>query len=180
MGAMTTDNRTNGPTPEQIEAAAKAMYGRDLARSKEAYPDRPNFWAKDRPTYAEHAALAIAAADAVVTVDAREHLHAKCDCVPDLGPAHCHLCSNERGAPVPWPECSAVAPVVTVDGLQERIEDTLAYYQCRETNPKADHPSMGYHAFSEEQREFLRARKSEAAAEIVRMILALLRGGGRG
>ena len=115
----------------RVEAAAKAMYGRDLARSKEAYPDRPNFWAKDRPTYAEHAALAIAAADAVVTVD----------------------------------------------GLQERIEDTLAYYQCRETNPKADHPSMGYHAFSEEQREFLRARKSEAAAEIVRMILALLRGG---
>ena len=67
--------------------------------------------------------------------------------------------------------------VVTVDGLQERIEDTLAYYQCRETNPKADHPSMGYHAFSEEQREFLRARKSEAAAEIVRTILAILRGG---
>lgn len=75
---------------------------------------------------------------------------------------------------------AAADAVVTVDGLQERIEDTLAYYQCRETNPKADHPSMGYHAFSEEQREFLRARKSEAAAEIVRMILALLRGGGRG
>ena len=75
---------------------------------------------------------------------------------------------------------AAADAAVTVDGLQERIEDTLAYYQCRETNPKADHPSMGYHAFSEEQREFLRARKSEAAAEIVRMILALLRGGGRG
>lgn len=53
----------------RVEAAAKAMYGRDLARSKEAYPDRPNFWAKDRPTYAEHAALALAAADAVVTVE---------------------------------------------------------------------------------------------------------------
>lgn len=73
-------------------------------------------------------------------------------------------------------DLTAADAVVTVDGLQERIEDTLAYYQCRETNPKADHPSMGYHAFSEEQREFLRARKSEAAAEIVRMILALLRG----
>lgn len=75
---------------------------------------------------------------------------------------------------------AAADAAVTVDGLQERIEDTLAYYQCRETNPKADHPSMGYHAFSEEQREFLRARKSEAAAEIVRMILALLRGGDGG
>jgi hypothetical protein len=40
--------------------------------------------------------------------DARERLHAKCDCVPDLGPAHCHLCGNEQGSPVPWPECSAV------------------------------------------------------------------------
>ena len=65
---------------------------------------------------------------------------------------------------------AAADAVVTVDGLQERIEDTLAYYQCRETNPKADHPSMGYHAFSEEQREFLRERKAEAAAEIVRII----------
>ena len=46
------------------------------------------------------------------TVDAREHLHAKCDCVPDLGPAHCHLCGNERGTPVPWPECSAVTPLL--------------------------------------------------------------------
>ena len=72
---------------------------------------------------------------------------------------------------------AAADAVVTVDGLQERIEDTLAYYQCRETNPKADHPSMGYHAFYEEQREFLRERKAEAAAEIVRMILTLLRGG---
>ena len=65
---------------------------------------------------------------------------------------------------------AAADAVVTVDGLQERIEDTLAYYQCRETNPKADHPYMGYHAFSEEQREWLRSKKSEAAAEIVRII----------
>lgn len=115
----------------RVTAAAKAMWGRDIEKSKEFYPERPSMWAKERPAYAEYAALALAAADAVVTVD----------------------------------------------GLQERIEDTLAYYQCRETNPKADHPSMGYHAFSEEQREWLRSKKSEAAAEIVRMILALLRGG---
>ena len=66
---------------------------------------------------------ALAAADAVVTVDAREHLHAKCDCVPDLGPAHCHLCSNERGAPVPWPECSAVATGVTVEMIAKVLAD---------------------------------------------------------
>lgn len=39
--------------------------------------------------------------------DAREHLHAKCDCVPDLGPAHCHLCTGE-GSPVRWEDCEAV------------------------------------------------------------------------
>lgn len=57
--------------------------------------------------------------------------------------------------------------------LEDQVADTLAYYQCRETNPKADHPRMGYHAFSEDQREHLKAQKAEAAAEIVRMMLAV-------
>ena len=34
--------------------------------------------------------------------DPREVAHIECDCVPDLGPSHCHLCSERRGAPVPW------------------------------------------------------------------------------
>lgn len=42
--------------------------------------------------------------------DAREHLHAKCDCVPDLGPAHCHLCTG-KGAPVKWEDCEAVREI---------------------------------------------------------------------
>ena len=42
--------------------------------------------------------------------DARDHLHAKCDCVPDLGPAHCHLCSAD-GSPVEWANCVAVQQV---------------------------------------------------------------------
>lgn len=42
--------------------------------------------------------------------DAREYLHAKCDCVPDLGPAHCHLCSAD-GSPVEWANCVAVQQV---------------------------------------------------------------------
>lgn len=61
-------------------------------------------------------------------------------------------------------------PVQVDETLKDRVEDTLAYYQCRETNPKADHPRMGYHAFSEEQRAFLKSQKAEAAAEILRMI----------
>lgn len=42
--------------------------------------------------------------------DVREYLHAKCDCVPDLGPAHCHLCSAD-GSPVEWANCVAVQQV---------------------------------------------------------------------
>lgn len=55
------------------------------------------------------------------------------------------------------------------DELLARLMDTLAYYHCRSVNPKADHPRMGYHAMSEDQREFLRERQREAAEEIARM-----------
>jgi hypothetical protein len=48
--------------------------------------------------------------------------------------------------------------------------DTLAYYHCRSVNPKSDHPRMGYHAMSEDQRDFLRERQREAAEEILRMV----------
>jgi hypothetical protein len=54
--------------------------------------------------------------------------------------------------------------------LAFRIADTLAYYRCRLNNPKADHPHMGYHAFSEDQREHLRAQQAEATGEILRII----------
>lgn len=39
--------------------------------------------------------------------DPREVAHIACDCVPDLGPEHCHLCSNRNGKETPWSECSA-------------------------------------------------------------------------
>lgn len=52
----------------------------------------------------------------------------------------------------------------------DQLSDTLAYYGVRETNPKADDPISGYHQFSEEQREFLKARKREAAEEVQRII----------
>lgn len=140
----------------RVEAAARELFHDPLSLGDYTWgemvvedPSRADLWRAD-------ARRILAAADAVT------------EC----------LCYGADGVTEPkCPRCAADA-VVTVDGLQERIEDTLAYYQCRETNPKADHPSMGYHAFSEEQREFLRAKKSEAAAEIVRMILALIRGGG--
>jgi hypothetical protein len=66
-------------------------------------------------------------------------------------------------------------PSVTVPSENERelafrIADTLAYYRCRLNNPKADHPDMGYHAFSEDHREHLRAQQAEATGEILRII----------
>ncbi len=57
-----TDNRTDEPTPEQVEAAAKAMHERDLAKSEELYPNRPSMWAKLRSAYYEHARAALVAA----------------------------------------------------------------------------------------------------------------------
>lgn len=39
------------------------------------------------------------------TTDPRETTHMPCNCVPDLGPEHCHLCSTEQGREVPWDEC---------------------------------------------------------------------------
>lgn len=52
----------------------------------------------------------------------------------------------------------------------EAIAVTLAYYNCRRVNPKADDPVMGYHTFSENQREFLSGEQAEAASEVHRMI----------
>lgn len=44
--------------------------------------------------------------------DPRAVMHAKCNCVPNLGPAHCHKCGELQGTPVPWTHCTAVRAVV--------------------------------------------------------------------
>lgn len=31
-----------------------------------------------------------------------EPTHFECDCVPTLGPTHCHGCSDHAGIPVEW------------------------------------------------------------------------------
>lgn len=38
-------------------------------------------------------------------VDPRSVSHVECDCVPDLGPSHCHLCSENQQREVAWGEC---------------------------------------------------------------------------
>ena len=74
--------------------------------------------------------------------DAREFLHAKCDCVPDLGPAHCHLCSDEKGSSVPWPECSAVTEVAAKawsEGWSARASRGYAHLKVGECVPPPAH-----------------------------------------
>lgn len=31
-------------------------------------------------------------------------VHFRCDCVPELGPEHCHVCGDDKGRPVAWSE----------------------------------------------------------------------------
>lgn len=59
--------------------------------------------------------------------------------------------------------------------IQERIAEVLAYQHCRLTNPKADHPIFGYHAFSEDQREHLRSVMKPAAEAIAELVAPVIR-----
>lgn len=49
--------------------------------------------------------------------DPRETQHVRCDCVPGLGPAHCHLCGDRAGHVVPWDECTC-----------HQVENPWTYY----------------------------------------------------
>lgn len=59
---------------------------------------------QDRPDNAEENAVAVGR-----SVPLQEHAHWRCDCVPDLGPAHCHRCSRIAGQAVAWDEAGCTA-----------------------------------------------------------------------
>ena len=65
---MTTDNRTNEPTPEQVEVAAKAIYGLDpwCAGGDRRFSSRPTYaWEElEHPDRAEYLSSARAALEA--------------------------------------------------------------------------------------------------------------------
>lgn len=52
----------------------------------------------------------------MTTSDPRETEHIECNCVPELGPSHCHLCSERAGHPVPWSEAHP-------DGVPDEHDD---------------------------------------------------------
>lgn len=54
--------------------------------------------------------------------DPREVAHIECDCVPDLGPTHCHLCSERAGHPLSWAEAH---PVPTIEADPGAVADWL-------------------------------------------------------
>ena len=63
----------------------------------------------------------------------REVAHWECDCVPDLGPTHCHACSDAAGHPVEWAD-STHGPSAEVAELKAKIAD--AWDEGREAEQK--------------------------------------------
>lgn len=58
----------------------------------------------------------------VLPVGAPKGAHIECDCVPNLGPSHCHACGEIAGHPVPWSE-TIHAPVGAPDTTEDERGD---------------------------------------------------------
>lgn len=52
--------------------------------------------------------------------------HVRCDCVPDLGPAHCHRCSQASGKNTPWDDADCAVFVDALDDLVDVHADGVA------------------------------------------------------
>jgi hypothetical protein len=55
--------------------------------------------------------------------DPRTVAHIECDCVPDLGPSHCHLCSERLGRQVSWAEAHLTVTDAEVQAAARVIFD---------------------------------------------------------
>jgi len=97
-----------GPTPQKFLTAAEALEARD-AEVAELRAER----------------------DGLLLL--REVAHWECDCVPDLGPTHCHACSDAAGHPVEWAD-STHGPSAEVAELKAKIAD--AWDEGREAEQK--------------------------------------------
>lgn len=52
--------------------------------------------------------------------------HSRCNCVPDLGPAHCHRCSQKMGKNTPWSDADCAVFVDAFEGLVDVHADGVA------------------------------------------------------
>lgn len=143
-----TDNRTNEPSEAQVEAAAKALRA-DEGFMAEVHSALEVSWSE----YIARLVLEAAGVASQEVID---------DAADEQDDLRLHMLAPQE--PSEWGH-----GVIGGDDLLHRLMDTLAYYHCRSVNPKADSPYLGYHAMSEDQREFLRERQREAAEEVVRM-----------
>lgn len=85
---------------------------------------------------------------------ARDQVHFCCDCVPHLGPPHCHRCHTERGKETPWTQCITVADE-RERAVAEVVEPirALAYGWF----PPLARPAVGYEAVRQSCARQLRA-----------------------
>lgn len=56
--------------------------------------------------------------------DPRDVAHIECDCVPNLGPSRCHLCSERAGHPIEWTEAHPVAAEADREAVISALRDT--------------------------------------------------------
>lgn len=106
----------NNPSTEQIEAA-RAEYDRSedmcaaLVAAAGATPQEP-----------------VGRSSGQTAETAHRPVHFECDCVPNLGPPHCHACGDEVGNPVYWSTCPlATPPQVDEAKLAEVLVRSLTY-----------------------------------------------------
>ena len=57
--------------------------------------------------------------------DPRDTEHVECDCVPNLGPTHCHLCGTTAGHPVTWEEAHGA------DGIEQALSYAPTGARCK-------------------------------------------------
>lgn len=89
------------PITPKKRAAAKRAAAKQSASNRSIIRNNSG---KGVPSSANggQAAFHIKAEPAALKVDARQTEHVECNCVPDLGPSHCHLCGEAAGRPVSW------------------------------------------------------------------------------
>lgn len=62
--------------------------------------------------------------------DPRDVAHIECDCVPHLGPSHCHLCSKRESREVRWSEAHGSREVTEAE-VAEIVDEAIQWSTAR-------------------------------------------------